>query len=42
MARLSDVDESATSNFTGAHLAHRIGPPPTSRKADNPGPVPAK
>ena len=39
---LPEVDESATSNFTGAQLADHIGTPPTSRKADNPGPLPAK
>jgi len=33
---LPEVDESATSNFTGAQLADHIGTPPTSRKADNP------
>jgi hypothetical protein len=35
---LPEVDESTTSNFTGAQLADHIGTPPTSRKADNPGP----
>jgi len=35
---LPEVDESATGNFTGAQLADHIGTPPTSRKADNPGP----
>ena len=29
-------------NFTGAQLADHIGTQPTSRKADNPGPLPAK
>jgi arylsulfatase A-like enzyme len=33
---LPEVDDSATSNFTGAQLADHIGTPPTSRKADNP------
>ena len=33
---LPEVDESATSNFTGAQLADHIGTPPTSRQADNP------
>jgi arylsulfatase A-like enzyme len=37
---LPEVDESATSNFTGAQMADHIGTPPTSRKADNP-PSPA-
>jgi arylsulfatase A-like enzyme len=35
---LPEVDESATSNFTGAQLADHIGTPPTSHKADNPPP----
>src|SRR6266850_1639051 len=35
---LPEVDESATSNFTGDQLADHIGTPPTSRKADIPGP----
>jgi arylsulfatase A-like enzyme len=35
---LPEVDESATGNFTGAQLADHIGTPPTSRKADIPGP----
>ena len=39
---LPEADESATSNFTGAQLADHIGTPPTSRKADNPSPLPAK
>jgi arylsulfatase A-like enzyme len=39
---LPEVDESATSNFTGGQLADHIGTPPTSRKADIPGPVPAR
>jgi len=39
---LPEVDESATSNFTGGQLADHIGTPPTSRKADNPGPPPAR
>ena len=39
---LPELDESATSNFTGAQLADHIGTPPTSRKADNPSPLPAK
>ncbi len=39
---LPELDESATSNFTGSQLADHIGTPPTSRKADNPGPPPAK
>jgi arylsulfatase A-like enzyme len=33
---LPEVDESATSNFTGGQLADHIGTLPTSRKADNP------
>jgi arylsulfatase A-like enzyme len=36
---LPEVDESATSNFTGGQLADHIGTPPTSRKADNPTPA---
>jgi arylsulfatase A-like enzyme len=39
---LPEVDESATGNFTGAQLADHIGAQPTSRKADNPGPPPAR
>jgi arylsulfatase A-like enzyme len=39
-AMMPEVDESATSNFTGAQLADHIGTQPTSRKADNPGPPP--
>ena len=39
---LPEVDESATSNFTGAQLADHIGTPPTSRKADNPVAPPAR
>ncbi len=39
---LPEVDESATSNFTGAQLADHIGTPPTSRKADNPPAPPAR
>jgi arylsulfatase A-like enzyme len=39
---LPEVDESATGNFTGAQLADHIGTPPTSRKADIPGPAPTK
>ena len=35
---LPEVDESATSNFTADQLADHIGTPPTSRKADIPGP----
>ncbi len=33
---LPEVDESSTSNFTGAQLADHIGTPRTSTKADNP------
>jgi arylsulfatase A-like enzyme len=39
---LPEVDESATGNFTGAQLADHIGTQPTSRKADNPGPMPVR
>jgi arylsulfatase A-like enzyme len=39
---LPEVDESGTGNFTGAQLADHIGTQPTSRKADNPGPAPAR
>jgi arylsulfatase A-like enzyme len=39
---LPEVDESATSNFTGAQMADHIGTPPTSRKADNPPSPPAR
>ncbi len=39
---LPEVDESATGNFTGDQLADHIGAQPTSRKADIPGPPPAK
>jgi arylsulfatase A-like enzyme len=39
---LPEVDESATSNFTGAQLADHIGTQPTSRKADNPRATPAR
>jgi arylsulfatase A-like enzyme len=39
---LPEVDESATSNFTGGQLADHIGTPPTSRKADIPGAPPVK
>ena len=39
---LPEVDECATSNFTGAQLADHIGTPPMSRKADNPGPLTVK
>ena len=39
---MPEVDESATSNFTADQLADHIGTPPTSRKADIPGPPPAK
>jgi arylsulfatase A-like enzyme len=39
---LPEVDESATSNFTGAQLADHIGTPPTTRKADIPGLLPVK
>ena len=39
---LPEVDESATGNFSGAQLADHIGAQPTSRKADNPGPLQAK
>jgi arylsulfatase A-like enzyme len=35
---LPEVDESATSNFTGDQLADHIGTPRTSTKADNPTP----
>jgi arylsulfatase A-like enzyme len=33
---LPEIDESSTSNFTGAQLADHIGTPKTSTKADNP------
>jgi hypothetical protein len=39
---LPEIDESSTGNFTGAQLADHIGTPPTSRKADIPGPLPVK
>jgi arylsulfatase A-like enzyme len=39
---LPEIDESSTSNFTGAQLADHIGTPPTSRKADNPIAPPAR
>lgn len=35
---LPEIDASYTDNFTGAELADHIGMPPTSTKADNPGP----
>ena len=39
---LPEIDESSTSNFTGAQMADHIGTQPTSRKADNPGAPPAR
>ncbi len=39
---LPEIDESSTSNFTGAQMADHIGTPPTSRKADNPAAPPAR
>jgi arylsulfatase A-like enzyme len=39
---LPEIDESSTSNFTGAQLADHIGTQPTSRKADNPAAPPAR
>jgi len=39
---LPEVDESSTSNVTGALQADHIGTLPTSRKADNPGPPPGR
>jgi arylsulfatase A-like enzyme len=36
---LPEIDESYTSNFTGAQLADHIGTPPASAKADNPAPA---
>ena len=36
---LPEVDESSTSNFTGAQLADHIGTPKTSTKADIPAPI---
>jgi len=39
---LPEIDESSTSNFTGAQMADHIGTQPTSRKADNPAAPPAR
>jgi len=39
---LPELDESATGAFTGEQLADHIGAQPATRKADNPGPPPAK